>query len=390
MMRQLTIIILSFVTIALCQYETIPVSKSLSKKTLDRLWPTFKGGAITINKREVIIPDGSSLYIQNRIKPDDYTRVDLKRHGADVFTVYEATANDEIYAYTVAGSDGRFYIFERGRRTGAMQGPAIRHGAAAERMFLLKNDKLVATGLYRPQLIFYLDLYKDDSIQKQIKYAKENFDPLYLKHKAYTVSVYDKYLTEIDSGNVINRIGDNARAYEGLYLTLAVDIADDETLYLIDNDQGYVVEKYSNLTKIDSSFEIINPNFKTLPDVMTLGDLDELRSRAQAYSAPYALYHKKGYLLTAFFQAPVRFRDVQPPYYYDISTINGESLTSGVLEYPFLCEDDGDKVFLYVKREGGWFQDDLHFLVGVTIEDLLTGAVTKATIDASIESLERW
>ncbi len=388
-MKRKIVLFYSLVSIVLCQFEIIPISNGLSEITRERLWPVFKGGAITINKQEVIIPDQSSLYIQRRLEPQEYTRINLKRHNQEYFTVFEATANDELFAYSVVGSDGRFYIFERKRKTGEVQGPVLRHGPTADRMFLLKHNRLVATGAYRPELLNYLAKYRGDSLEEQRKNNKEKFDGLYINHKAHTLTVYDKNLTEIDSGNIINRTGDNARAYESLYLTHAVDVTKDEILYLIDNDQGYVVEKYTSLTRFESSFNIVNPKFKNLPPVMTFNDMMDLRSKAGAYSVPYALYEKEGYLLTCFFQAPVRHETVTPPYYYDISTEQGELLYSGELEYPFLCEDDGQKIFLYVKREGGWFEDDEHYLVGATMQDFLNGQVNKSSIDASIAGLRK-
>ncbi|NQT62807.1 MAG: hypothetical protein HQ556_07620 [Candidatus Marinimicrobia bacterium] len=381
--------LVGWIVIAFGQFEVISISEGLSEQAIERLWPVNKGGAIVVNDKEVIIPDGSSLFLQSRSAPFDYTRIDLRRHKRDAIKIYEVTVNNEFYAFSVLGGDNFVYLFKRERNSGEVQGPILRHGKGADRLFLLSNNHLVATGSYRSALLNYLDRYMRGSLEEQRRNTKEKYDPLYKKHKAYTISVYDKDLTEIDSGNVIDRIGDNARAYEGLYLTLAVDMTADENLFLIDNDQGYVVEKYTNVTKPDTSFEIKNSNFKKLPDVMTLKYMHELRDKDGAYSVPYALYEKDGYLITCFFQAPVYRKPVNPPYYYDVSTVKGEVLHSGVLEYPFLCEDDGGKAFLYVKREGGWFEDDMHFLVGVTVQDLLAGQVTEATIDASVESLEK-
>ncbi len=382
------ILVFTFTVIGFGQFEVIKISDGLSEKTASRLWPVFKGGAITINKNEIIIPDGSNLYIQNRSAPFDYTKVNLKRGSNDYFTVYQATANKELFAYAVVGSDGHYYLFERKRKTGEVQGPEMRHALTADRMFLLKDKRLLATGLYRPQLEDYVRKYRSGPISEQKKNTKEKFDPLFLKYKAYTLSVYDKTLTEYDTGNVIDRIGDNAIAFEGLYLIHPVDTAAGEVVYLIDNDQGYVVEKYTGITQFDSSFEVKNPKFKKLPDVMTIDDMDDLRSRKNAYSVPYALYHKKGTLVSCFFQAPVRFDPVLPPFYFDISSLRGELLFSGQLEYPFLCEDDGEKLFLYIKQEGGWFESDRHFLVGVTVQDILNGKVKKENIDTSISKFE--
>lgn len=388
-MKIKTGLLLFLASIALCQYEVIPVSNGLSEPGRDRLWPVLRNGSITINEQEIIIPDESNLFIQNRLAPYDYTNINLKRHKRDSFTVYQVTANKTLFAYGVLGDDGRHYLFERKRKTGEVQGPVLRHGTTLDRMFLFEDNKLVVTGAYRPELIQYLEKYRGDSLEEQRRNRKAKFDGLYINHKAYTLSVYDKSLTEIDSGNVLDRTGDNALAFQGLFLTHAVDINKDEVLYLIDNDQGYVVEKYTGLTKFASSFEIKNPRFKKLSDVLTLEDLKELRSKDRAYSVAYALYLKDNYLFTCFFQAPIRSEQTKPPYYYDISTEKGELLYSGKLEYPILCEDDGDKIFVYVKHEGGWFEDDEHYLVGVTVQDFLKGQVNKASIDASITGFRK-
>jgi len=378
--------LLSLAIIAFGQFEVIPILDGVSDKTRDRLWPALKGGAININSKEILMPDQSSLFLQSRAAPYDYTKMDLRRDREDYLQVFQVTANKELFAYLALDGDNKISLFKRKRKTEEIQGPQIRQGRALERLFLLDNNTLVATGAYRPALINFVDRYMRGSIEEQRKNAKEKYDPLFENHKAYTISVYDKTLTEIDSGNVIDRIGDNARAYEGLYLTLAVDLAMDSVLYLIDNDQGYVVEKYTDITTLNSSFKIKNSKFKKLPAFMTMEDMYDLRAKDRAYSVPYALYEKKGNLITCFFQAPVYYESIEPPYYYDVSTVSGEHLISGVLDYPVLCEDDGDKVFFYVKQEGGWFEDDLHFLVGVTTDDLLKGLVSKTSIDASIEN----
>ena len=49
-----------------------------------------------------------------------------------------------------------------------------------------------------------------------------------------------------------------------------------------------------------------------------------------------------------------------------------------------LCEDEKDKVFLYVKKNGGWFEEDQIYLVGLTIEDFLQGKAKKEVVDKLI------
>ena len=388
-MKKETLIIFFLSSILLGQFEIIPISESISTKTAKQLWPVFNNGSIMVTDHELIIPDESSLFVQERNPPYSNTKINLKRHKKDYFTTYQVVANKQLFAYSVLGSDGRFYLFEKRRNTGEVKGPILRHGMFSERLFLLKDDKLVATGAHRPELISYLDRHRRGPIEEQRKNNKEKFDGLYLNHKAYTLSVYDKQLTEIDSGNVLNRIGDNARAYEGSYIAHPVDITDDGVLYLIDSDQGYVIEKYKNVTEYDSSFKVKNDNFRPLPSLMTLTDMEALRKRDRAYSVPYALYHKKGYLISCFFQAPVRHDPVVPPYYLDISTDQGELMYSGKYEYPILCEDEGEKLFAYVVIPGGWFEDDEHYLVGINVQQFLNGQVNKASIDACIADFRK-
>jgi len=380
--------LLLFATVATAQFEVIEVSNDLSPRTLELLWPVYRSGAISINDNEIIYPDQGFLTIQSRQNPLRTAKISLKHKGKDFFTAYQVAANARLLFYTVVGQDGRFYLFQRDRATEQIIHAQSRHGVSAERLFLINDSLSIATGAYRPELIGYLEKYNKDSIQEQRRNRKEKFDPLYLNHKAYSISVYDKKLKEVKRGNVINRIGDDARAYEGLYITHPVDTNSKNELYLIDNDQGYVVEKYVDFVDFNNSFEIQNPHFKKLPVKLTLEDMHEMWESESRYSVPYALYVKGDQMLTAFFQAPIRHGDVKPPYYYDLCTLSGEHLSSGELPYPFLCEDENEKLFLYVKKEGGWFEDDTHYLVGVTMADLISGKVEKSTVDLSIQKYE--
>jgi hypothetical protein len=383
-----TVWLLLLSTIAFCQFEVIPILDGLSEKTRDRLWPGSKGGAININDTDITIADQSSLFLQNRQAPYEHTTIDLRHDSNEYLYVFKVVVSKDWFAYLALGGDRNISLFKRKRKTGEVYGPQVRQGGGLERLFLLDNNHLVATGAYRPALVGFLERYMKGSVEEQLKNVKEKYDPLYLNHKAYTISVYDENLKEIDSGNVIDRVGDNARAYEGLNLSLAVDLAENDNIYLIDNDQGYVVEKYINLTELESSFEIKNRWFKKLPKDLSMKDMYDLRGRDRAYSVPYALFEKEGLLVTSFFQAPVYYEQIEPPYYYDVSTTTGQLLNSGMIEYPLICEDDGGKIFFYVKQEGGWFEEDRHFLVGVTTADLVRGVVSRESIDKCIEQYQ--
>lgn len=381
-----TLIVLLSAAIVFGQPEVIKVSDELSSEVKERLWPSFNNGSIHIDSSEIIYPNGTELLVQQRYSPSTYTRINLKRHPRDSFTVSQVVANDELYAYSVFGGDGRVYLFQMKKKTGEIQGPELRHGMSSERLFFVGDGNLVATGVYRPQLVDYVNRYRKDSIAEQKRNNKEKFDSLYIDHKAYTISLYNKQLVEFDSGNVIDRTGDDARAFEMLFPAHPCDMNKKGLLYLIDNDQGYVIEKYTAVKNLDSRFQITNPDYRRIPQKMTYKEGIELRSENRQYSIAYCLYLKGGYILTGFYQAPVMYERIQPPYYYDIVSEDGARMKSGMLDYPFITEDEGDKVFIYVKEAGGWFQDDDHYLLGITVQDLLDGRVTNAWIDAQIKT----
>lgn len=373
----------------MAQHEVIPLGEELSDEAAERLWPTFSGGAISIDQEKLVIPDGNELFIQERTYPFDQTKVKLHKQVDGLFIAYQVVAKKRVYFYSALGKDGRFYLFKMNQGTGEILGPVLRHGTASERMFLLEDDRFVVTGLYRPELTQYLKLIESISIEEQKRNNKARFDALYAKHKSYTISIYDKELMEVDSGNVIDRTGDNARAFERLFPEHPVDVSKSNDLFLIDNDQGYVVERYSNIKSFSSKFRINNPAFKAIPKVLTHDEGNSLRSQDRAYSIAYCLFYKKGLILTGFFQAPIMYQERKGPFYYDVSTESGELLASGSLGYPFLAEDDNSKIFVYVNKKGGWFESDQHYLVGVTMHDLIAGRVSKQSIDASIEQYSR-
>ena len=122
---------------------------------------------------------------------------------------------------------------------------------------------------------------------------------------------------------------------------------------------------------------------------MTQEALQAFRKKAKAYSVVYALYPKEDYIITSFYNAPKGRDKPEPPYYYDIMTLSGEVVSSGELEYPILCEDEGDKVFLFVQKAGGWFEEDEIYLVGFTIQDFLEGEAEKSVIDHAIARLRQ-
>jgi len=377
------IVLIALVDIAQCGFEVIPVTGSLSDRTTKNLWPVFCNGAININSNELLIPDGTRIYIQERKSPYDHTQVELKRNSKDSFTTYELCSDKNVISYTVLAGDGRYYLFKRSRVNGAIYGPVPKHGLA-DRMILLPDGKVLASGIYRPRYVNYLDLYDDESQGYQTERSKDMFLSLYTTDKAFTLTIYDQSMTLIDSGNVLNRIGVDAQVFERFYVKHPMDVTDDNTVYLIDNSDGYLVKRYSDLNKLDYTFKISNDKFLAIPHNLNENDLTGLREQEGSYSVAYSLYKKGDYIITSFFQNPAMGGNVDPPYRYDISRTSGELCSSGALEYPIICEDDDNKIFLFVQIDGGWFSEDEIYLVGITIQDLLTNNVSKQDIDNSI------
>ena len=382
------LVLFMLVTMVFGEFEVIKIMGPLSERTLERLWPVFSNGAISLNEHELVIPDGTQLYLQKRFPPFDQTTVQLKRHPKEHFTIYETSVTKSAFAYTVLASDGRFYLFKKNRRNGDLYGPVPKHGLA-DRMILLPDDRLIASGLYRPRYTTFLDLYDDNTQRTQTQKSKDMFLQLYETDKAFSLAIYDSKLTLIDSGNVIDRIGENAQWFERLYLNHTFDITQKHTIYLIDSDKGYVVEEYSALNVFVGEFKVANTKFKNIPENINKDILNELRKTPKSYSVPYALYIKDEYIITSFFQSPAWREPIEPPYYYDISSLGGTLVDSGEICYPILCEDEGNKVFLLVTIDGGWFGQDNHFLVGVTIQDILENRVSKVTIDESVRIFQK-
>jgi len=376
------------VNYALSAFEVIPISGALSANTREYLWPSFTNGAITVNDHEIIIPDGSHLYIQSRTAPYNYTEIEFNNHNKDSFTIYETCENDNYYGFTLLAGDGRYYLAKYNKHTGEFIGPEPKHGLV-DRMIILPNNNIIATGLFRPSYVEYLDRYDDNTQRFQTQLSKDKFMELYSTERAFSLAIYDDKLNLIDSGNVINRVGENAQVFERFYIKHPADYTVEGNIYLIDSNDGYVVERYNDLKHHEYSFTIENKNFMRIPYSLTQEDMNGIRKIGNSYSVPYVLYQKQGFIVTGFFQNPEYRGRVNGPYYYDVCTLQGVHTATGILDYPILCEDGGDKIFLFVIKDGGWFQDDLLFLVGITVTDLLTGQVSRELVDSSIESFEK-
>lgn len=374
--------------LGLCEIEVIPITGELSDRTLDILWPVYANGGIVVQQKELFMADGDNLYIQSRQAPADNTHESLKRHKDDALAVYDICVDAKnIYYLAVNKREGLCYLYKKNRRTGEVSQPVSKHWHM-DRMLKLPKSNILASGIYRPGSVKFMAKHYDFTLPDRDQPLKDKIDTFFLEVKAFTLAIYNEDLVLVDSANTIDRVGENVRAFERLYIIHPVDVTSTGEILLIDNSDGYVVEKYVPPYRTNTSFQVMNGHFINAPEEMSMEKLHSIRKQNAAYSVPYALYIKDSRIITGFFQAPVRGEDVEPPYYYDISTFEGELIASGQTYYPILCEDEGDKVFFLVEKDGGWLEEDQIYLVGLTIEDFLQGKAKKEVIDKLISEYE--
>lgn len=367
--------------------EVIKINCELTGWTKTYFWPGLANGGIIIDEEKIILPNGNKLYIQSRSNPDEFLYEKFMINGKSSFIIRKVLFTKSGYCFTVFRNDGRFYLYKPAWKDNLKIGPEVKHGNS-QRLLSLPSHYLLASGLYRPANSIFLDRYDDESNGAPTELSKTKYKELYQLNKAFTISFYDENLQLVDSANVLNRVGENASAFEDLWTTHPIDIDSDASVYLIDNDIGYRIKQLAPPYKHHELIAVENDLFKEIPGEMTDELYSTFKRRQNSYSEAYALYVKGIYIITSFYSAPVGRDLPEPPYYYDIIKKDGAHVSTGIIKYPIITEDESDKVFLYVKRDGGWFEDDQIYLVGLTMEDFFTGKAETQYIDEAIKQYE--
>lgn len=382
---------LTFLFLSICclyaKPEVIKLNIEFSSWTNNYMWPVLASGGIHIDEEAIYIPDQKSLYIQSRKNHMDKAIVEINVPGDDYFRIQKVLPTKTSYYFSFIAGDGRLYLYKRALSKNEYLGPISKHGNMG-RILELPNGNILVGGEYRPNYANYLDLYDDETRGGPTELAITKFGQFYENQKAFTLTYYDKSLVVLDSANIIQRIGDNARMFSSLFVRHTMDVSGDGTVWLIDNDQGYFVEKYSVDNKPLVGFKINNPKFKPIAETMTTEINETYQETSNAYTQAYALYLKNKHVLTSFMSASADRGVPVPPYYYDICNLDGKHITSGQLDYPIICEDEQDKVFLLVRKDAGWFDDDELYLYGITLEDLLNGKANREFVARAISKYE--
>lgn len=387
-MKVLIVLFFLWYGVLLAEVDVIKVSGKLNEDVSEFIWPALASGGIYIDNKSIYISNGSSVYVQSRTDNKDYSYINIEIDGHNYFRISRIHINRKYVYLNLNYIDGKFYLCRLSRETNEIQ-KLIKKHAYNDRMLQYRDGRIVSGGFYRPNYADLLSKYDDESTPGKTKEEERQFTVFYESEVAFSLSIYDENLSLIDSANFLNRIGEDARAFDGLYTKHPMDFDEFENLYLIDNSGGYVVEKYNSSLKQDNAFDIMNESFQPVPRNLTMLQRDNLRSKNNQYSLVYALYVKGDMVITSFCESYFGRRAPGPPYFFDVTTKEGEHIGSGKLEYPIISEDQGENIFLLVVVDGGWFDDDEIYLVGMTIDDLLAGKGQAKNIEQAIEVYTR-
>ncbi len=371
-----------------CEPEIIRITGDLNSRTETYMWPALANGGIYMDSINVYISNVNSVYIQSRANPAENVKDEINIKGVGGINITAIHVSNKDYFITYLGGDGRVYLLKKDRFRNSYVGPKLKHGNL-NRLFQDSRGNVLVGGNYRPQYVKYLDLYDDETAGGPTEISRSHFKKLFQETRSFTLSVFDDSLALVDSANIIDRFGDDGENYDHLYLNVPIDVSSKRKIYLIDHDLGYIVEKYSGKLKLEKTYSIKNAAFKSIPSPLTKGLKVSYGRKPNAYSIVYALYLKSGYIITSF-HGSTTGRDLPaPPFYYDIINTNGELVKSGRLAYPIICEDESDKVFLFVRHPGGLFGKDQLYLVGLTMKDFFEGRAEKHEIDVAIKEYEK-
>jgi len=355
--------------------ERIPDEKELS-------WFRMANGALYIDDKSIYIPVKNTIFVQSRMTPEDVYMLSTQIKDYQDFTIMRVLPVEKTIYFNLILGNGRFYLAGIEQGNAQVFNLVERHGFPG-RMLFQKNVVYVG-GLFWTHYGKYLDKYDNSRGEKVTVENKRKFDHLFELQKGFTLSGYDNQLMLIDSINIISRTGENAKSFMSLYLPQPYDISESGEIFMADNEKGYLIKSYNEKHDYIDQFRVANDNFKMIPEKVTAESAKKLKSTQGSYSAIYALYEKDDYIISSFYQSAVPPQLPEPPYYYDISTKEGKHLISGYLKYPIVGEDESEKVYFYKKVEGGWFERDRIFIIGMSIKDIIEGKASSEVIDNEI------
>lgn len=386
-MIKITMSLILIVLMNINAQEVIEITGELSEYTQKYIWPSLANGGVIVKEGKIYIPTENEIYIQSRSSAEQSAKISIDLDKHNNFTLHELLIQNESIFVNLLYTNGMFYIYRKDLREDDGCKIILKHGYP-DRMVGMPRGRLLSTGFYRPEYSTYLEKYDDETVRGGTELSRRMFNELYEKHPAFSLALYDSSLSLVDSANVLERTGENARAFESLFVKHPIDLLERGVVAIIDNSEGYTIELYDRDLKLLRKISLANSEFKRIPDNLTLKSASTLKQEGGKHSIAYALYVKRGKIITSFYHAAKTRERPKAPYFYDITSLDGERIASGTLDFPIVSEDDKDKVFLFVRKPGGWFEDDGLYLVGVTLEDIISGKAEKSKIEAAIAKHE--
>ena len=346
-------------------------------------WNSLASGGLLVDSNQVVLCVDNSLVIQSLTDCRNTQIFTPKIKGWNDFITRKVyLEGDDIYLVLYFGN-GRFYLYRVNRNDPDDYNLIEKHNLPNRVLF--HKNKLISSGLLWTQYGKYLDRYDTNVSEGPTDEARKLFNRLFEFQRGFSLGLYDSALVLVDSCNFTTRTGADAQGYYSLYMDQPFDIAPDNEIYLVDNERGYIIEHYSKEFEFVDEVEIQNTHFKELPEKLDRTIARTLKSKDGVYSVTYAVYIKDQYLLSSFVHSARPPGTPSAPFFYDITTLGGETITTGAFDYPLVSEDDSNVYFL-ARVEGGWFEDDDLYLVGMTIEDIIHGEATKARIDQKVKA----
>lgn len=375
------IVVLVFCSALFARIDIIELSEDMPFGE-DISWLRMANGALYIDHTSVYLSSKNNIYIQKRLTPGKVEVWSTQIKNYRDYTIMRVLpVEDKIYFNLILGN-GRFYLAGIKKGSGQVLNLVERHGFPG-RMIGFDNFIYVG-GLYWSQYGKFLDKYDNSRGEKVSEDDIQKFDSLFDLQPGFTLCAYDDSLKLIDPVNKISRSSVNAKSFMSLYLPQPYDIDKSGEIVLADNVEGYFIKRYDEKHHYIDQFEVINDHYKELPGVLSKESAITLKSTKGSYSAIYAVYEKEKFVISSFYQSGAPQNLPEPPYYYDISTKGGEHVTSGSLGFPLVGEDEKDKMFFYISVEGGWFENDRIFLVGMSVEDILDGQASTEFINEAV------
>lgn len=379
------ILIVTMIIAPLCAVEVIELNQCISTDLVSEHWSRIGNRGYYIDSSYVYIANKDHVIRQNRVGNSTCEEIGVKTHKKADFTVYAINVNDNILYYSgFLVNEGQYHLYKKDLNTKVIEGP-YRKPIHLWRQLVLSDDKVLVSGYYRPgELRHHALMWKKNAAGLWDVVKKEN-EKFLDEVKPFSLLLLDGKLHRIDSLALCDRPAKEMKYFTYMYVFPAIDVDSQESIYFVSNQNGLELEVWDKPYRKVKRVPLHHPEFATIPAPLTEDVHKRLKLMDKAYSSVNSLYVKDNHIIIGFFQAPVSGGDIAKECKYCILNKDLSQVAYGDLNYPIVAEEsDGENIYLLVAREGGWFERDRYFLVGITIPEILKGEGQENRIEALI------